>query len=129
MPTMYGKEISPEELQIIYDKRPFHAYDVKSGARIGFNSMIDLHQALSNGHVQMHKPGEKPEPTLNPLRNYDALSSEDITRLCARRNVPKYMTLTRDEMVKAILALDAADDERLRMATEVSKADTPKKGK
>lgn len=116
MPMVAGREITDAELQVIYDKRPFHGYDVKKGTRVGFTSLIDLHQAIAMGHVQMHKPGEQPNPSANPMRNYAALASEEITNLCAHRNVPRYMTLTRDEMCSALLELDKADDERLNAA-------------
>lgn len=104
-------------------KRPHKAYCAKTGEIVGFDHPIDLNQALSMGHVQLHKPGEDPGESLpNPARHYEGMSSDDLRKLCVARDIKGYMVLTREQQIQALRERDALETKMLSGSDIADKA-------
>ncbi|MFN3335604.1 MAG: hypothetical protein ACK47M_24160, partial [Caldilinea sp.] len=49
-----------------------------------------------------------------PLRNYDAMNTDQILERCVLRNVKDYMSLTREQQIAALRDLDAQEDAKAK---------------
>ena len=101
--------MTKEQLRELYARRPHKARCVKTGETIGFNSLVDLRDALSDGHVV--RIGEVTGS--DPSRNYRRLTTDQIRQLCQARNVRGFLTMNHELQIKALQELDARDDAAL----------------
>lgn len=95
-----------EQLKEEYARRPYKARCVKTGETIGFNTLVDLRDALSDGNVVRINEVGAPDPT----RNYTGKTTDEIRKLCQVRNVQGFLTMSREQQIKALVKLDARDD-------------------
>lgn len=91
-------------------RRKYKAYCAKTHDVIGFDTPLDLAQALNMGHVVLSMDGSAPIAA-DPTRNYDAMDSESLRKLCIQRSVKGYMLLNRDQQVEALQAMDKHEAE------------------
>lgn len=97
-----------EATQKLMARRPYKAYCAKTGDTIGFDTPLDLAQALSMGHVVLSADGGAPIAA-DPTRNYGAMDSESLRKLCINRGVKGYLVLNRGQQVEALQELDAQE--------------------
>lgn len=110
--VLYRRKRQMEKLPKVYV-----CYD-RAGKEHKFRHEIDLHDALnllnSDGEALFtrNKPGEAPttKEYLDPYRQYEKKSSDEIRKLCQSRNVRGYKTLSMAQQIEALRDLDARDD-------------------
>jgi hypothetical protein len=100
-------------------EKPYKAYD-SDGNEHGYDTAVDLHQACALAGYSLTPPGEQEPAGADPMRNYAGMSAEDLRKLCASRRIPKYVSMTRDEKVDALVEYDQVVAAKLEAA--------PKKG-
>lgn len=107
--------------QVDTSNRAHRAYCAKSGRLVGFDTPLDLQQALSMGHVTLQKPGEAAPIAENPARNYAAMDSESLRKLCVVRDIRGYMAMNRDAQIEALQDRDRQEAEMLRAGAKAKK--------
>lgn len=117
-------------------ERTFRCYD-RAGDEHAFRHEIDLTDALQLAGddglplFSLNKPGEGGNAAgyVDPNRDYERKSTDDIRKLCVSRGVLGYKSLTRGQQIEALQTLDKRDDElRAASAKASSKAAAPKVG-
>lgn len=101
-----------KQLQELYARRPFKARDAKTGEVVGFNTLVDLRDAISDGHVVRIDQAGQPDPS----RNYERLTTDQIRQMCQVRNVRGFLTMNREQQIESLRVLDARDDAELLKA-------------
>lgn len=89
-------------------ERKFSAY-APDGTEHRYKTALDAQQACDLAGYTLHRPGTNPAAAPQQRTNYGQLSSEAIVRLCVQRNVRGYMTMNRDQQIKALQERDAQD--------------------
>lgn len=89
------------------DKKPFKAYDAEGNVH-PYKTAIDQHDAVSmcEGY-SLTKPGETAPAQADPMRNYDAMSVENLRKACVARNIKGYKTMNTETQVEALQVQDA----------------------
>lgn len=93
------------------DKRPYKAY-APDGTEHGYKTLIDQHQAVAICGYTFAPPGQPEPENADPHKRYEAMSAEELRKLCIARKVKGYPTLDRDQKIEALREQDKRDAEK-----------------
>lgn len=113
-----------DELKRIYAKRPYKGRDQATGEIVGFNTLVDLRDALSGGHVVRIEGNDGPDPS----RNYSRMTTDQVRQLCQVRNIIGFLTMTHEQQLGALIERDRQDDARNARHVEAAGKPVAKKG-
>jgi hypothetical protein len=112
-----------EALQAEYARRPYKALDRETGEVVGFNTLVDMRDALAGGHcVRIDDTSAGDDPS----RNYRKLTTDQVRVLCQTRNILGFLTMSHEQQIAALMDRDKQDDARNNEALAKGKAPTPK---
>lgn len=98
-----------EALKELYARRPYKAKDRDTGEVVGFDTLVDLRDALAGGFVVRL---DAEVGITDPTRNYRRMTTDQVRQLCHVRNILGYLTMSHEQQIQALLDRDALDDQR-----------------